>query len=218
MGNRFKPVLIVVDYQKDFASPEGSLSVPWGRIIGTTIKSLVDLFMSKGWDIIFTWDVHPEGHYSFASTHGVENYTMVGWERKRPNHCQDWTPGAALYAPFDTPEYEITIKKGYTLDNDSYSAFGWVTLDETKTLDELLQSKNITHTYITGLATDYCVGDTALDAVNPEKVIKPYNTTLIIDAIGGVSEESTHKKLHTIKTSGITLASAYDIISYFRKH
>jgi nicotinamidase/pyrazinamidase len=215
MKNTFKPTLIVVDYQKDFASPEGSLSVKGGDIIWNSIKLLVDLFVNKGREVIFTWDMHPDGHSSFASTHGVEDYTLVGWERKWPNHCVNKTPGAALYAPFDTPEYEITIKKGYTLDNDSYSAFGWVTLDETKTLDELLQSKNITHTYITGLATDYCVGDTALDAVNPEKVTSPYVTTLVADAIAGVAEETTRAKLQHMEETGITLASVSDIVSSF---
>jgi nicotinamidase/pyrazinamidase len=206
-----KPALIVVDYQYDFASPQWALSVKEWKTIGYSIKQLVDLFTDKWRDVIYTWDKHPQWHISFASTHWVSPYTIHEWDIKRPDHCIDGTLWAELHPPLHNEK--ITIKKAYTKDFDTYSAFGWTTLDESQTLDEYLQAKDITDLYVTWLATDYCVWDTALGSKNPEKVINPYNTTLIIDAIKWVNPETTTAKINTMKKEWIILQTTAEAIN-----
>ena len=206
-----KPALIVVDYQYDFASPQWALSVKWGETIGNTIKQLVDLFRDNWREVIFSGDKHPLEHISFASTHNVQPYTLHDWQVKRPDHCIDGTQWANLYPPLHNEN--INIKKAYTNDFDTYSAFGWTTLDEIQTLDEYLQSKNITDLYITWLATDFCVWDTALDSRNSDKVQIPYNTTYIADAAKWVFEKETEEKIQAMKNVGITIKHSADILN-----
>lgn len=204
-----KPALIVVDYQYDFASPQWSLSVKWGDAIGNSIKQLVDLFINKWREVIFTGDKHPEKHISFASTHWLEPWLHNGWYLW-PDHCIDKTKWAELYPPLDT--HKVNIKKAYTKDFDTYSGFGWTTLDETQTLDEYLQSKNITDLYVTWLATDFCVWDTALDSRNPEKVLIPYNTTFVSDWAKWVFEETTTKMIDTMKLAWVTINTTLEVL------
>lgn len=204
-----KPALIVVDYQHGFASPDGWLSVTWWHTIWNTIKQLVDLFTAKWRDVIFTWDDHPADHISFAENHGVAPLTQVNWETVWPTHCVRDTEWAKLYAPFDTWEYAISIKKGYKKDIDSYSWFGWVTLDETMTLDEVLQSKWITDTYVVWLATDWCSWDTALDSAN-----NWYRTTFVTDANKWVNDEASEAKIQKMRdTKKIILQTAKKTIA-----
>lgn len=91
--------------------------------------------------MFFSGDLHTPGHSSFASTHGVAPFEFFEGQQKWPDHCIIHTPGAELFAPFTSDQYNINIKKGFVHENDSLSAFGGKTLDETKTFNEVLTEK-----------------------------------------------------------------------------
>ncbi len=216
--NSTKPILTIIDYTECFASPDGALTVKEWDIIWSVIKQLTDAFEAKNFPHVFTWDAHPENHISFSSRFWLEGIAAMWDEMKRPDHSVEWTPWAWLYTPFDDWRYRRTIKKWYLADHDSYSAFGWVTEDESQTFDEYLQDQAITDIYLTGLATDYCVWNTALDArkhvlwENIDKVKSPYNVYLIVDAVRGVASESTQNMLQKLKDAGVIFTTSEEVI------
>lgn len=155
--------LIIVDVQNDFL-PGGALAVPDGAEIIPLINSI-----SGGFDrVIATQDWHPPGHVSFASAHGGEPYSKIkenGRERDLwPDHCVQGTPGAALGRDLDTRPVDLVLRKGASLSLDSYSAF----LEEDRKtgtgLQHYLKGLGLKDVYVCGLALDYCVLATALDA------------------------------------------------------
>jgi len=145
MGNK---ALILVDIQNDFL-PGGSLAVPHGDEIISVANNLIE---KKPFDeIIATQDWHPKNHFSFKEL----------W----PVHCVQHTHGAELAANLNKNKITKIIYKGQNPDIDSYSAFFDNEHQQKTELDDYLKSKNITDLYIMGLATDYCVKFTVLDAL-----------------------------------------------------
>ncbi|NLE01137.1 MAG: bifunctional nicotinamidase/pyrazinamidase [Fibrobacter sp.] len=156
--------LIIVDVQYDFM-PGGALGVSQGDVIATPINRVRDRFDF----VVFTQDWHPADHCSFKVNGGM-------W----PVHCVQGSKGAEIDARI-LRDGDMIVKKGVNQDIDSYSGF-WDNERKHKTgLDDLLKSKNIDTVYICGLATDYCVKFTALDAVDAG-----YRVFLIKDACRGV--------------------------------
>jgi nicotinamidase/pyrazinamidase len=137
--------LLIVDFQNDF-TPGGALAVPDGDAIAARVDELA---RSGGYDLVVaTRDWHPPDHGSFAAQGGP-------W----PVHCVQGTPGAELHPALDRALVDVVIDKGQDPDANGYSGF------EATGLGELLRERGIDELTITGLATDYCVLNTALDAL-----------------------------------------------------
>jgi nicotinamidase/pyrazinamidase len=156
--------LIIVDVQNDFC-PGGALEVKRGD----EIVPLVNQLARKFDNVVLTQDWHTPGHISFASSHpGKKPFETkklrYGEQVLWPDHCVQGTRGAALHEGLDVPHAQLVLRKGYHPKVDSYSVF--LEADrKTKTgLDGYLESRGIERAYCVGLATDFCVAWTALDA------------------------------------------------------
>lgn len=155
--------LLVIDVQNDFC-PGGALAVPAGNEIVPGINALMEEFGA----VILTQDWHPAGHSSFASTHEAEPMSLIempyGPQVLWPDHCVHGTPGAGFHPNLNTVCADLIIRKGYNPKIDSYSAF----FENDKTtptgLEGYLRTRNITALTLVGLATDFCVNYSALDA------------------------------------------------------
>lgn len=157
-------VLIVVDVQNDFL-PGGALAVPDGDAVIGPINALATRFAH----VVCTQDWHTPGHVSFASSHaGKAPFETValpyGVQVLWPDHCVQGTSGAALGAALHLPKAELVIRKGYHPDVDSYSAFTEADRRTTTGLAGYLLARGFRRAFVCGLATDYCVGWTAMDA------------------------------------------------------
>jgi len=161
---RASDALVVVDVQNDFL-PGGALAVPRGDEIVPVVNRLGAQFGV----VVLTQDWHPAGHASFASSHpGKRPFQTVrmpyGEQILWPDHCVQGSAGAAFAAGLDVPHAQVVIRKGHHRKVDSYSAF--LEADrKTKTgLDGYLASRGVQQVFCVGLATDFCVAWTALDA------------------------------------------------------
>ena len=156
--------LIVIDVQNDFC-PGGALAVPEGDQIVAGINALMGEFSA----VILTQDWHPAGHSSFALSHaGKAPYDMVempyGPQVLWPDHCIQGTDGAAFHKALNTTRADLIIRKGYNPDIDSYSAFFENDHSTPTGLDGYLRTRGITDLTMVGLATDFCVNFSAVDA------------------------------------------------------
>jgi nicotinamidase/pyrazinamidase len=157
-------VLIVVDAQNGFM-PGGGLPVPRGDEVVPVINQLGSIFSN----IVLTQDWHPAGHASFASSHtGKAPYDMMdmpyGPQVLWPDHCVQDTHDAALHKDLHLPHAQLIIRKGFHSQVDSYSAFMEADRSTTTGLAAYLQARGLRKAYVCGLATDFCVAWTALDA------------------------------------------------------
>jgi nicotinamidase/pyrazinamidase len=157
-------VLIVVDVQNGFM-PGGGLSVPLGHEVVPVINTLAQRFSN----VVLTQDWHPPGHLSFASSHeGSIPYFQIqmpyGPQVLWPDHCVQGTLDAELHADLKVPHAQLIIRKGFHPQVDSYSAF--VEADRTTStgLAAYLNARGLRRVFVCGLATDFCVAWTALDA------------------------------------------------------
>ncbi len=181
-----KDALIVVDVQNCFI-PGGSLAVTKGDEIVPLINTLAKSFQN----VVLTQDWHTPDHVSFASSHpGKKPFESTklayGKQMLWPDHCVQGTEGANLHKDLAIPTAQLIIRKGYHKDVDSYSAF--VEADgKTKTgLDGYLKGRGINSVYVCGLATDFCVAWTALDA---RKL--GFAATVIEDACRGIDAQGS---------------------------
>ena len=157
-------VLIVVDAQNGFM-PGGGLPVPRGDEVVPIINRLGKLFAN----VVITQDWHPAGHASFASSHaGKAPYDIMdmpyGPQVLWPDHCVQGTHDAALHKDLHLPHAQLIIRKGFHPQVDSYSAFMEADRTTTTGLAAYLQARGLRKAYVCGLATDFCVAWTALDA------------------------------------------------------
>ncbi len=156
--------LIVIDVQNDFC-PGGALAVPGGDEIVAPINALVDEFPVR----VFTQDWHPAGHSSFASEHdGKGPYEMVempyGPQVLWPDHCVQGTKGAAFHPNLKTEPADLIIRKGFRKAIDSYSAFFENDHKTPTGLEGYLKARGVDTVTLVGLATDFCVNFSAVDA------------------------------------------------------
>lgn len=156
--------LIVIDVQNDFC-PGGALAVSEGDRIVPGINARMADFAA----VILTQDWHPAGHSSFASTHpGKSPMELIdmpyGPQVLWPDHCVQGSQGAAFHADLDTDRADMIIRKGYTPTIDSYSAFFENDHSTPTGLHGYLQTRGITQLTLVGLATDFCVHFSAVDA------------------------------------------------------
>ena len=156
--------LLVVDVQNDFM-PGGALAVPGGDEIVPLVNRLAAGFAN----VILTQDWHPAGHISFASSHpGRKPFETkklrYGLQVLWPVHCVQGSEGAALHRDLSIPHAQLLIRKGCHRRVDSYSAFLEADRKTRTGLDGYLKSRGIQRVFCAGLATDFCVAWTALDA------------------------------------------------------
>jgi nicotinamidase/pyrazinamidase len=156
-------LLLVVDIQNDFL-PGGALAVPDGDAVIPVINRLARRFAH----VILTQDWHPPGHVSFASRHGRAHFSTVELHYGRqvlwPDHCVQGTSGAQFAEGLDIPHAQAVIRKGHHAHTDSYSAFLEADRTTSTGLAGLLRERGFTTVYLCGLATDFCVAWSALDA------------------------------------------------------
>jgi nicotinamidase/pyrazinamidase len=156
--------LIVIDVQNDFC-PNGALAVGGGDEIVTGINTLMQDFEA----VVLTQDWHPSGHSSFASSHADKGpYEMTqmpyGDQVLWPDHCIIGTEGAAFHAGLDQHRAYMIIRKGYNPAIDSYSAFFENDQTTPTGLEGYLRTRGISKLTMVGLATDFCVNFSAVDA------------------------------------------------------
>lgn len=160
--------LLIEDVQKDFCSG-GSLAVSGGDEVVPVLNRYIDLFLEKKLPVYASRDWHPERSSHFSVFGGV-------W----PVHCVQGSEGAQFHPGLRLPSDVIVISKGIDPAEDGFSSFE-AFCEAGKSFDESLESRGINHIYIGGLATDYCVKYTVLEALK-----KGYSVTLLIDAVRGV--------------------------------
>lgn len=201
--------LIMIDIQNDFC-PGGSLAVKDGDMIVPLVNTLQPFFEL----VAATQDWHPLDHKSFASNHegkkpgdliNLKGIQQVLW----PVHCVQGSFGAELLKELDKNRIEQIFHKGTDPDIDSYSGFFDNNHRKSTELNEYLKKGGVKDVYIVGLATDYCVKYTALDAHN-----LGFNTFVIKDACKGVElrKGDTEQAVAEMEKTGINVIKSDDIL------
>ncbi len=190
-----RKALVLVDVQNDFL-PGGSLPVPEGDRIVPLLNRYIDLFHRAGLPIYATRDWHPEQTRHFKAYGGV-------W----PPHCVQGTRGAEFHPDLNLPPETIIVSKGMDPNEDSYSGFQGRTPDG-HTFTEALKAREIEHLYVGGVATDYCVRHTVLDARR-----EGFQVTVLEDAIRGVDlvPGDSERALREMVEAGARIARWEDI-------
>lgn len=196
--------LIVIDMQNDFCEG-GSLAVPGGK----AIVALVNRLIARHDHVILTQDWHPPGHASFASAWpGAAPFSArdfaYGPQTLWPDHCVQDTPGAAFHPDLQVGKAQMVVRKGFHPGIDSYSAFRENDRVTRTGLDGYLKERGFTRLAMCGLALDYCVGWSALDARQAGfevTVVQPATAAIDLDG-------SKARMLGEMRQAGITLADA----------
>ena len=196
--------LLVTDVQNDFC-PGGSLAVKDGDQVVPVINRIMRYFTR----IVATQDWHPLGHMSFARNHpGKKVYDVAEINGMKqvlwPAHCVQGTAGADFHPALNTESFSLIVRKGMNPMIDSYSTFVENDKKTVTGLEGYLKVLHIEHLYLTGLATDYCVFYSALDAVD-----LGFQTYVILDACRGVDvpDGNVAKSVSAMKERGIIMTS-----------
>lgn len=180
--------LIIVDVQNDFCSG-GALPVPQGEMVVRPINC-----MQKHFDhIVFSRDWHPGDHCSFS-------YSPEFRDGSWPRHCVQDSPGAEFHGDLRVPVDAIIINKADDPNKEVYSAF-----DGTHLAEELRQ-RGVKRVFITGLALDYCVKATALDALK-----EGFAVVIVRDCVRAVQSEKTEEILEELRRAGAEIYRTYSI-------
>jgi len=196
-----KEALIIVDVQNDFCSG-GALAVPQADEIIPAINQQIQKFDH----VILTQDWHPENHSSFASMHqGAAVYDTVamdyGMQTLWPDHCVQGTYGAEFHFGLFVDKAELILRKGFHRNIDSYSAFFENDHNTPTGLQFYLKERGLEHLTFCGLATDFCVAYSVLDAIKCG-----FQTTLILDACRGIDlNDSLDQMLGKMRSAGAEL-------------
>ena len=181
--------LLVIDVQNCFL-PGGSLAVKDGEQVILVINRIAKAFAN----VVMTQDWHTPGHISFASVHaGKKPFETIdlayGKQVLWPDHCVQGTDGAALSKDLSIPQAALVIRKGFHKDVDSYSAFTEADGKTTTGLAAYLKARQIERVFVAGLATDFCVAWTALDARRAG-----FETFVVEDACRGIDTQGSLAK------------------------
>jgi len=204
-----KAALIIVDVQNDFC-PGGSLAVAEGDRVIPVINRIAGSLPV----VVATQDWHPADHVSFASRHRgkvpldtatLGGVTQVLW----PDHCVQGTKGAELHPKLDQRPIDLVLHKGTNRDRDSYSTFFENDRTTPTGLAYYLRGLECEELFLAGLATDYCVLYSALDAIR-----LGFRTTVILDAVKGVDQPpgSVEDALRRMKAAGVALCESREIL------
>jgi nicotinamidase/pyrazinamidase len=180
--------LLIIDFQNDFTSG-GALEVPGGDEIADPVRRLADRF-----DIVMaTRDWHPPDHSSFETEGGP-------W----PVHCVQGTHGAELHPAMEDVEVDVIVDVGREREDQGYSGF------EKSTLADALRERGVDRVYVTGLATDYCVRASAIDAAK-----EGFDTTVVEDAIRAVnvSPDDGERAIEDMKQAGAKVATSNEVLA-----
>lgn len=207
----FKPgpndALIMIDVQNDFCTG-GALAVADGEGVVPLINTLAPKFSA----LVATQDWHPADHSSFASQHpGNDPFQTIevayGAQTLWPDHCVEGTEGAAFRADLDTTPVDLIIRKGFRRDIDSYSAFYENDKSTTTGLAGYLRERGISRVVLTGIATDFCVAWSAMDAAK-----LGFETLVAIDACRAIDLNGSLNQAKADMTSaGVKLIESLDI-------
>jgi len=183
--------LLIVDLQNDFC-PGGALPVSEGDGIVPRLNDYIGLFREAGRPIVATRDWHPPQTTHFVTQGGP-------W----PPHCIQDTPGAQFHPDLALPEDTLVVSKGMGAAEDAYSAFD-ARDDQGRPLAQRLRELGVTHLYVGGLALDYCVKASALDAIT-----QGLGATVLIDATRAVNvnPHDAELALEDLVRSGVVLAT-----------
>ena len=202
-----KIAVLVVDVQGDFTTyRNGSLAVEGtDQTYLETVKKNTEKLKEAGFPLYATQDWHPSDHISFFTIHkGKKAFDVISLHGKEqvlwPPHCVQKTPGAELL--LDKNLFKAVVRKGMDPQYDSYSGFQDDGGEKTD-LDKILKKEKISKVIVYGIATDYCVRATALDAV-----AAGYQVTLIKNLCRGVAEDSSQKALEEMKSKGVIILNA----------
>lgn len=193
--------LIVIDMQNDFC-PGGALAVTRGDQIIDRINGLMGQFNA----VILTQDWHPANHTSFAANHdGAAPYSTMqmpyGPQVLWPTHCVQGTQGAEFHRALHTDPAHLIIRKGFRAQVDSYSAFFENDHSTVTGLDGYLRARSITDVTLVGLATDYCVAYSAVDAAR-----LGYSVRVLTGACGAIDlNDSLNDALSRMVDAGVVL-------------
>lgn len=187
--NEFKQgdALLIVDAQLDFF-PNGALAVPHGHEILPEVNKWLNAAIERKIPIFASRDWHPSDHCSFHAQGGP-------W----PKHCVQNDQGAQFHPDLQLPKHVIIINKAFNATDEGYSAFTGQTLDGAP-LNDVLQEKNIKRLWINGLALDYCVSESALDARK-----YGYEVRLLLKGTRAITPESGRAALDRLKTAGVII-------------
>jgi len=203
-----RDVFVVVDVQNCF-TPGGSLAVKEGDVIVPLINRIAKQFKH----VVITQDWHTADHISFASQHaGKKPFETVrlayGTQVLWPDHCVQGTDGAALHKDLSIPHAELIIRKGYRREVDSYSAFLEADKKTQTGLGGYLKQRGLKRVYFAGLATDFCVGWSALDARK-----QGFEALVIEDACRGIDVQgSLAKAWAAMQVAGVKRIQSTDVI------
>jgi nicotinamidase/pyrazinamidase len=192
--------LLIVDFQNDF-TPGGALPVAEGDEIAGPINELLDSFDL----VIATRDWHCANHGSFAGV-DVDPGEWRGADPPSiwPVHCVEGTPGAELHPDLEQAKVDVVIDKGQDPSSQGYSGF-----QDTR-LGQLLRERGVDRLFVAGLATDYCVKNTVLDARR-----EGFDVTVVEDAVRGVDVEpgDSERALEEMQRAGARLASSGEVLA-----
>lgn len=200
-------VLIVVDVQNGF-TPNGNLAVAESDQIIPCINQLALKFKN----VVLTQDWHPQNHISFAENHPQHQaYDVIdlpyGKQVLWPTHCVQGTRDAALHPDLDIAHAQLIIRKGFHAQIDSYSAFMEADQKTTTGLAGYLKERQIDTVYVVGIATDFCVAWTAIDACQ-----LGFNTFVIEDACKGIDlNGSLQQAWVAMQKSGVQRIQSTDV-------
>lgn len=192
--------LIVIDVQNDFC-PGGALAVPDGDAVVAPINAMMEDFDT----VILTQDWHPEGHSSFETAHpGKAPYDMVempyGPQVLWPEHCVQGSPGAEFHADLRR-DADLILRKGFRPAIDSYSAFFENDQSTPTGLEGYLRARGIDRLTLVGLATDFCVHYSAVDAAK-----LGFDVSVRLEACRGIDlDGSLDAALAAMKEAGVAL-------------
>lgn len=187
-----KPALLVVDVQNDFC-PGGSLAVPEGDSIIPRVNGTIKLFVRRGLPVLVTRDWHPPRTKHFKEYGGA-------W----PPHCVQGTKGARFHPDLRLPKDAIILSKGMDPEQDSYSGFQAFNSGG-RDLESVIHDLGIDELFVCGLATDYCVRATALDALRRGIHVRVFN-----DEIKGVDLKpgDSAAALEEMRTAGVPITDS----------
>jgi len=207
MPDSSRTALLVIDVQNDFV-PGGQLPVPEGDLIVPLINRLARQFSQ----VIIAQDWHPSGHASFASRHhGKQPFDSVqlpyGEQTLWPEHCVQGTAGAEFHPQLDLPHAQLIIRKGCNPDIDSYSAFLEADRYTTTGLSGYLKERGIDTVYMVGLALDFCVMFSALDAR-----AAGFNAYVVLDACRAIDMNgSLQSAMERMQSAGVELIQSTEL-------
>jgi nicotinamidase-related amidase len=196
-----REVVLIVDVQNDFC-PGGALAVPGGDEIVPVVNKLAAGFSH----VILTQDWHPAGHTSFASSHpGKKPFDTIevsyGQQTLWPDHCVQGTQGAAFHPRLDVPHAELVLRKGYRRAIDSYSAFRENDRRTPTGLAGYLRERGLEHIILCGLATDFCVLFSAIDAREAG-----FEVSIVTSACRGIDVDgSIARAMRSMSEAGVTV-------------